>query len=72
MLLYPIQSVILSLIFLLDCNNGDVRLNGSQWKYEGKVEICFNNLWGLIADSGWHQNDAEVLCLQLGYQAAGI
>jgi deleted-in-malignant-brain-tumors protein 1 len=54
-----------------DCNDGDVRLVGSQWSYEGTVEVCFNNLWGLVAESGFNQNAAEVVCQQLGYEKQG-
>lgn len=35
--------------------------------YEGTVELCFGNLWGLIAESGWGLKDAEVTCRQLGF-----
>lgn len=56
----------------IDCNTGDVRLVGSSFSYEGTVEICFDNLWGLISDSSWTQQDAEVVCQQLGYEAQGI
>ena len=57
--------------FVTDCNDGDIRLVGSQYKYEGTVEICFESLWGLISDSNWNINDANVVCRQLGYQTAG-
>ena len=45
---------------------------GSEWDYEGTVEICFNNIWGLISDSGWSQPAAEIVCRQLRYQTQGI
>ena len=57
---------------LIDCTDGDVRLAGSQYGYEGTVEVCFDRLWGLVADSGWTQNDAEVTCRQLGYTTQGM
>lgn len=56
---------------LIDCADGDVRLVGSEYKYEGIVEICFDNLWGLIEDYGWTELDAQVACRQLGYQVEG-
>lgn len=31
------------------------------------VEVCYNNLWGLISDPGWDDNDALVVCKSLGY-----
>ena len=55
-------------IFLpLDCSDGDVRLVGSEYNNEGTVEVCFNNLWGLVSDVGWNNTDALVVCNQLGY-----
>ena len=57
---------------IIDCNDGDVRLVGSEWSYEGTVEVCYSNIWGLISDSGWNQQDAEVVCRQLGYQTQGL
>ena len=58
-------------IMHIDCNDGDLRLVGSQWSYEGTIEVCFDKIWGLISDSAWSQQDAEVVCRQLGYQIQG-
>ena len=38
---------------------------------EGTVEICFGNLWGLVADSGWTDVEASVVCKQLGFSSQG-
>ena len=35
---------------------------------EGTVEICSDNIWGLISDAGWNDIDAKVVCRQLGYE----
>ena len=50
------------------CTNGDVRLVGGGFPNEGTVEVCFNNLWGLISDLGWNDADARVVCRQLGHE----
>ena len=49
-----------------DCENGIVRLVGGSDSAEGTVELCFNNHWGTICDDRWDDNDADVVCRQLG------
>ena len=44
--------------YIVECNDGEIRLVGGSTNLEGTVEICFGNLWGLIAESGWGDHDA--------------
>lgn len=50
---------------LLGCTNGQIRLmdgsepsNGSK----GRVEICYNNVYGTICDDLWDESAARVAC----------
>ena len=45
-------------------------MNGSN-PLEGRVEVCFNNAWGTICDSGFSTSDAEVVCQALGFPFNG-
>ena len=48
------------------CGDGALRLVGGDNPLEGRVEICINNAWGTICDNTFDQDDADVICRQLG------
>ncbi len=58
---------------LLDdtCTTGDLRLEGSNDISKGRVEICYENLWGTICDDYWDSTSAGVVCKQLGFFLTG-
>ena len=43
-----------------------MRLVGNGTEYEGRVEICRQNVWGSVCDTDWSDVDAAVVCIQLG------
>ena len=47
---------------------GEVRLDGTNSSSEGRVEMCYNGVWGSICYNGWDNIDAAVVCRQLGFQ----
>ena len=49
-----------------NCTEGDIRLVGGADDYEGRVEVCHDNVWGTVCDDFWSSNDGRVACGQLG------
>ena len=56
---------------LLGCTEGDIRILDGETNLDGRVSVCKHNQWGTVCHNGWNDNDAIVVCRQLGF-AYGI
>ena len=61
----------MSFRFIARCRNGEVRLVGGSTPYNGVVEMCYEEAFGTICDSGFGVPEATVVCTALGYSSVG-
>ena len=52
-------------------NNGELRLSGGSTAMQGRVEICWNGVWGTVCDEQFDSTEAQVVCAQLNYPTTG-
>ena len=53
------------------CSMGDARLSGGSDNLRGRVEVCFDGVWGTVCSNSWSRADAAVVCRQLGFSSSG-
>ena len=61
-------------IYAALCQSGMIRITSSPGTANlsiGRVEVCMNSTWGTICNDFWGNEDASVVCKQLGFSAYG-
>ena len=54
-----------------DCTYGALRLVGGANVRDGRVEICINNAWGTVCNNLFDDEDARVVCTEMGFSEEG-
>ena len=56
------------------CYDGDILLANSTYSYYngsnvygGRLEVCYNGVYHPVCDEEWTDNDAAVVCNNMGY-----
>ena len=65
--MYKSANTIVSLSKSTACDQNEIRLVGGENSLEGRVEVCNNSEWKTVCNKGWDNNEAKVVCTQLGY-----
>ena len=55
----------------IGCSHGDIRLVSYSNLLQGRVEVCYDGVWGTVCDRQWNNANAAVACRQLGYSSSG-
>ena len=63
--------IMIRFIVLNQCDHGEVQSVGGSGPQEGRVEICNYSQWGRVCSYLWDDDDARVVCRQLGYSPRG-
>ena len=56
---------------VVDCKQGDIRLQYGQNIREGLVQVCINQAWGTVCSTLFSDIDAGVICSQLRFERNG-
>ena len=53
------------------CEDGDLRLDTRDAIVGGRLDVCYDGIWGSVCNEMWTDLDVRVACNQLGLPSTG-
>ena len=57
-------------IIISGCTEGDLRLEGTNSNLAGRLEVCYDGVWGTVCQDHWGRAEASVACRRLGFSSS--
>ena len=67
-----VQSFMVYTSVCYGCKEGEIRLSNGLDSGSGRVEVCRDGEWGTVCFQDWDDNDALVVCRELGLPTNGM
>jgi deleted-in-malignant-brain-tumors protein 1 len=58
-------------VAVANCTDGEARLVDGPSTNKGRLEVCHNQAWATVCNSGFGTEESRVICGQLGFQRYG-
>lgn len=56
----------------INCSDGAVRLADGKIPQEGRVEVCYNGVWGSVCSDQFDETDGYVVCKEVSEAGASL
>ena len=63
--------ILVPIVHYANCSNGQLRLSGGSSPLDGRLEICYNNVWFAMCYTYNRIANQKVICEALGYSSQG-
>ena len=63
--------ILVPIVHYANCSNGQLRLSGGSSPLDGRLEICYNNVWFAMCYTYSSLANQKVICEALGYSSQG-
>ena len=54
------------------CKDQDLRVQGGKNRWEGRLEVCYNQAWGTLCNNVYGEHAANIFCVRLNFDGEYI